>query len=104
MGCCDSKEARRDNFAGPGRVLGSAPEQRTSAPLPSNTSQSYGTTPGRTLGSGHDDGDPRARAALAAEVSTEGFQLRTLSHEIEEENPGYISNIEIMSLRPMRLR
>lgn len=73
MGCFGSKETGRDNFGTPGRVLGSAPHSRTSAPIPSTTSQSRPApsqpsqqATGQT--SNADGGDPRSAAARAAEV------------------------------------
>ena len=68
---------KRDNFAGPGRVLGSAPSRPENARATIPAQQpSYGTT-GQTLG-GRGDGtsDAKAAAARAAEVSP----ARTLAH------------------------
>lgn len=62
-----------DNFAQPGRTVGSAPSTQVPnprAPIPKAAPKVSG--PGRTVGGGVDGGvggDPRAAAARAAEVS-----------------------------------
>lgn len=64
-------DPRKDNFAGPGRVLGSAPPRPENARATIPPQQpSYGTT-GQTLGGGRGEGtnDAKAAAARAAEVS-----------------------------------
>lgn len=73
MGSCCSKSSE-DNFAGPGRQLGSTPAagpDRASIP-PLNKQKPKISGTGRTLGSNSGGGstdDPRAAAARAAEVS-----------------------------------
>ena len=77
MGALCGKESRDDNnFAGPGRRLDSSPDERPTAPLPSNKRVVGG--PPRTLGgpsaasgggaSAADAADARRKAAEAAEV------------------------------------
>lgn len=74
MGALCGKESRDDNFAGPGRRLDSSPDERATAPLPSNKRVVGG--PPRTLGgsssgggaSSADAADARRKAAEAAEV------------------------------------
>lgn len=75
MGALCGKESRDDNFTGPGRRLDSPPEERATAPLPSNKRVVGG--PPRTLGgpssasggaSAADAAEARRRAADAATV------------------------------------
>lgn len=71
MGALCGKESNSDAFAGQGRTLGAAPEQRTSAPLPANKRVVGG--PPRTLGGGAGEGSssdvsPAEAARRAAEV------------------------------------
>lgn len=72
MGNICSKSANKDdNFAGPGRVLGSSADAPSRSAVPQKVTSS---TPGRTLGSAGTDGasspdSARGAAAKAAEVS-----------------------------------
>lgn len=77
MGCFSSKEAPKDNFQGPGRVLGSAPPPSNSAraSVPARAgitgdSAAKTTNPGRTTGGASTGNDPRSAAAAAAEVGS----------------------------------
>ena len=74
MGNICSKSANKDdNFAGPGRVLGTSADapQRSTAPLPAQAKKAAQSTPGQALGSrGDDTNAPRSAAAKAAEVSS----------------------------------
>lgn len=85
---CSRSKNEPEPFSRPGRVLGSNPPPQSGsagtatqgkkpagprAPLPANSKSHFGS-PGRTLGEGEGEGggqnsDPRANAALAAQVS-----------------------------------
>jgi hypothetical protein len=81
MGNLCGKQSKDDNFEGPGRVLGSAPQPATNAkasvPARVAGSQTQASSPkakvggpARTLGRGEESSrdDPRSAAAAAAEV------------------------------------
>lgn len=72
MGNLCGKQSKDDNFAGPGRTLGSAPppSDNARASIPAAKKQSPLQGNGRTLGApGESSGnDPRSAAARAAEV------------------------------------
>jgi hypothetical protein len=94
MGNLCSKSANpTDNFAGQGRVVGTAPKPASSAPVPQKITT---TSPGRPLGGGESGGvrsdgtsNARSEAARAAVVgvllylrclncqATESFNIRT---------------------------
>ncbi|KAF2120791.1 hypothetical protein BDV96DRAFT_595202 [Lophiotrema nucula] len=79
MGNLCGKESK-DNFTGPGRVLGSAPppSNNAKASVPARVANNEGPAkskpapkvggPGRTTGSGPSGEDPKAAAAAAAEI------------------------------------
>lgn len=72
MGNLCGKESK-DNFTGPGRVLGSAPppsnNAKASVPAKIASSKPKVGGPGRTVGGGERaEDDPRSAAAAAAEV------------------------------------
>jgi len=90
MGALCSKEGKKDNFAGPGRVLGSVPVQRTNAPVPSTASQPRPAPsntapqgPGQVLGSSNAGEDPREAAARAAEVSEDLIEFFNVWHMLQ---------------------
>lgn len=74
MGNCFGKQ-KSDNFSGAGQTLGTGANEQAPKPVVPASSQkpSYSPTPkqGRTVGgsSASPNSDPRAAAALAAEVS-----------------------------------
>lgn len=79
MGNLCGKQSKDDNFAGPGRTLGSAPppSDNARASIPA-TKKSPLQGNGRTLGGpgGSGDDDPRSAAAKAAEVrSLSAYEL-----------------------------
>ncbi|KAK0645320.1 hypothetical protein DIS24_g8014 [Lasiodiplodia hormozganensis] len=84
MGNLCGKESKSDNFAGPGRALGSAPalSNNATAPIPA-TKKSALQGNGRTLGGPEATGgdDPRSAAAKAAEARAANNQAKTTRNQ-----------------------
>jgi hypothetical protein len=82
MGNLCGKESK-DNFEGQGRTLGSAPAPATRAPVPKNVTAPKPKVggPPRTLGESNRENDPKAAAAAAAEVRSEGPLLESKTRQ-----------------------
>ncbi|KAF2472241.1 uncharacterized protein BDR25DRAFT_302980 [Lindgomyces ingoldianus] len=76
MGNLCGKQSKEDNFAGPGRTLGSAPPPKAKASIPSRVAKTDGATssagnstgPGRIVGREQTGDGARSAAAAAAEA------------------------------------
>lgn len=84
--CCSSSEAKTDNFSGPGRTLGAAPDrpQNAIASVPKaktggQTAATQQAGAARTLGGNSADSDAKAAAARAAEVGSPCFPSKPSS-------------------------
>ncbi|EKG19242.1 hypothetical protein MPH_03503 [Macrophomina phaseolina MS6] len=84
MGNLCGKQSKDDNFAGPGRTLGSAPppSDNARASIPA-TKKSPLQGNGRTLGGpgGSGDDDPRSAAAKAAEERAASNKAKTTRNQ-----------------------